>query len=125
MGYATPAWLPSEENPNGTILLLDDYTRANQLFMQATMELINECKYISWSLPKNTSIILTSNPDNGEFQVSSLDSAQKTRFINFNVKLNIEDWATWAEFNQIDGRCINFCLTYLLIISYFIYYLII
>lgn len=27
MGYAPPAWLPSEENPNGTILLLDDYTR--------------------------------------------------------------------------------------------------
>ena len=46
MGYAPPAWLPNEDNPNGTILALDDYTRANQLFMQATMELINEGKYI-------------------------------------------------------------------------------
>lgn len=27
MGYAPPAWLPSEENENGCILLLDDYTR--------------------------------------------------------------------------------------------------
>lgn len=27
MGYAPPAWLPREENPNGVILLLDDYTR--------------------------------------------------------------------------------------------------
>ena len=27
MGYAPPAWLPKEENPNGCILLLDDYTR--------------------------------------------------------------------------------------------------
>lgn len=27
MGYAPPAWLPKEENANGTILLLDDYTR--------------------------------------------------------------------------------------------------
>lgn len=54
----------------------------------------------------------TSNPDNGLYNVSSLDSAFLTRFINFNVKLNVEDWATWAEFNQIDGRCINFCLTY-------------
>lgn len=27
MSYATPAWLPREENENGTILLLDDYTR--------------------------------------------------------------------------------------------------
>lgn len=78
MSYAQPAWLPNEENPNGVILLLDDYTRANSLFMQATMELINTASYISWKLPYNTTICLTSNPDNGEFSVSSLDSAQKT-----------------------------------------------
>ena len=112
MGYAPPAWLPREENPNGTILILDDYTRGNQLFMQATMELINEGKYVSWSLPKNTTICLTTNPEDGQFNVQSLDSAQKTRFINFNLKLNVEDWASWAEFNQIDSRCINFELMY-------------
>ena len=112
MGYAAPAWLPREENPNGVILALDDYTRANPLFMQATMELINEGKYISWSLPKNTSIVLTTNPDDGEFNVAGLDNAQKTRFINFNLKLNVEDWAKWAEFNSVDSRAINFALLY-------------
>lgn len=80
--------------------------------MQATMELINEGKYISWSLPKNTSIVLTTNPDDGEFAVQSLDNAQKTRFINFNLKLNVNDWAAWAENNSVDGRAINFCLLY-------------
>ena len=39
MSYAPPAWLPMEENPNGIIVLLDDYTRANSMFMQATMEI--------------------------------------------------------------------------------------
>ena len=112
MGYASPAWLPREENPNGTILLLDDYTRANSLFMQATMELINTAQYISWKLPSNTTVVITSNPDDGEFSVTSLDSAQKTRFVNFNLKLNVKDWASWAENMQIDGRCINFGLFY-------------
>jgi len=112
MGYATPSWLPKEENPNGCILCLDDYTRANVLFMQATMELINEGKYISWNLPKNTTICLTTNPDDGEFSVQSLDPAQKTRFINFNLKLDVKDWASWAEFHQVDSRAINFCLLY-------------
>lgn len=112
MSYAPPAWLPTKDNPNGTILMLDDYSRANQLFMQATMELINEGKYISWSLPKNTSICLTTNPDDGQFSVQSLDSAQKTRFVNFNLKLSVKDWASWAEFNSVDSRCINFCLLY-------------
>ena len=78
MGYATPAWLPREFNPNGTVLLLDDYTRANQLFMQATMELICRGSYVSWDLPKYTNIILSSNPDNGEFSVTGLDMAQRT-----------------------------------------------
>ena len=112
MGYAPPAWVPREENPNGVIICLDDFSRANPLFMQATMELINTASYISWKLPKNTNIVLTSNPDDGEYSVSSLDNAQKTRFVNFNLKLNVEDWASWAEFNQIDSRCINFELLY-------------
>lgn len=76
MGYATPAWLPREENPNGVILLLDDYTRASSLFMQATMELICTGKYFSWSLPKNTNIVLSTNPDSANYQVTTLDEAQ-------------------------------------------------
>ena len=60
MSYAPPAWLPIEENPNGIILFLDDYTRANSMFMQACMEIINTASYISWKLPKYTSIVLSS-----------------------------------------------------------------
>ena len=112
MSYAPPAWLPVDENPNGTIVFLDDYTRANSMFMQATMEIINTASYISWKLPKYTSIVLSSNPDDGQFSVTSLDNAQKTRFINFNLKLNIEDWAKRAEEAEIDGRAINFELLY-------------
>ena len=112
MSYAPPVWLPIDENPNGTIVFLDDYTRANSMFMQATMEIINTANYISWKLPKYTSIVLSSNPDDGQFSVTSLDNAQKTRFINFNVKFNIEDWAKWAEKAEIDGRAINFELLY-------------
>lgn len=112
MGYAPPAWVPREENENGVIVCLDDFSRANPLFMQATMELINTASYMSWKLPKNTSIVLTSNPDDGSYSVSQLDNAQKTRFVNFNIKLDINDWASWAEFNGIDNRCINFELLY-------------
>lgn len=112
MGYAPPAWLPREDNPNGTIMLVDDFTRANSIFQQSLMELINTASYISWKLPKNTSIVLTSNPDDGSYNVTSLDSAQATRFVNFNLKLNVKDWAAWAEFNNVDSRAINFCLLY-------------
>lgn len=29
MAYATPTWLPREENPKGTIVVLDDFSRKN------------------------------------------------------------------------------------------------
>lgn len=58
MSYATPAWLPREENPNGTIIFLDDFSRANSIILACILELINTGKYISWKLPKYTNIVL-------------------------------------------------------------------
>ena len=108
MGYAAPEWIQGKEE--GGILILDDYSRADQRFTQAAMELIDRQKYISWELPKNWHIVLTSNPDNGDYQVTSMDAAQKTRFITANLKFDTDCWARWAEQNEIDSRCINFLL---------------
>lgn len=110
MTYAKPAWVP-EYNENGTIVCLDDYTRANPQLLQSSMDLILEQKYVSWELPKRTTIILTCNADDGEYNVNSLDEAQSSRFMNFEVLFDPDMWAQWAEANSIDGRCINFVLS--------------
>lgn len=74
------------------------------------MEIIDRQEYISWKLPKDWHVILTTNPDSGDYHVSSLDAAQKTRFVTVNLKFDVECWAKWAEQNDIDSRCINFLL---------------
>ena len=111
MSYAKPAWVP-EYNENGNIVCLDDFSRASQQLLQATMEIVRAQKYVSWTLPKKTTICLTSNSDDGTNNVNSLDEAQMTRFINFNVGWDKDLWCQWAEKNDIDGRCINFIMTY-------------
>jgi hypothetical protein len=78
--------------------------------MQATMEILDRQEYVSWKLPKNWHVILTTNPDNGDYNVTSLDIAQKTRFISVGLKYDKDVWAKWAETAGIDGRCINFML---------------
>lgn len=78
--------------------------------MQATMEILDRQEYVSWKLPKNWHVILTTNPDNGDYNVTSLDVAQKTRFISVEMKYDVNVWARWAETAGIDGRCINFML---------------
>ena len=77
MSYAIPSWVPTDPDEE-VILLLDDYTRATSLFMQAIMSLIQFGEYISWKLPEKTHLILTSNEDNGSMNVTSLDSAQQS-----------------------------------------------
>lgn len=108
MSYAPPAWIHGKTKP--MILLLDDYSRGDHRFMQATMSIIDRQEYISWSLPKGSLVILSSNPDNGNYFVTTLDNAQKTRFITFSLKFDIDCWGRYAENIKIDSRCINFLL---------------
>ena len=108
MSHAAPEWIQGKGE--GGFLILDDYTRADARFMQATMEILDRQEYVSWKLPKNWHVILTTNPDNGDYNVTSLDVAQKTRFISVELKYDADVWAKWAEKANIDGRCINFML---------------
>jgi len=108
MSYCPPEWISGKTS--GGILLLDDWNRADTRFIQAVMELIDRQTYISWSLPKDWHIILTSNPDDGDYMVNSIDNAQRTRFISVNLKFDVKCWGEWAEHTRIDSRCINFML---------------
>jgi len=108
MSYCPPEWIASKEG--GGVLILDDWNRADIRFIQAVMELVDRQEYISWKLPKDWHIILTANPDNGNYLVQSIDTAQRTRFVSVNLKFDADVWAKWAENEKIDGRCINFLL---------------
>jgi hypothetical protein len=106
--YCRPHWVP--ENETGGILLLDDFTRAPQHIMQACMELVDKQENLGWKLPKDWHIFITSNPADGDYFVTELDTAQATRFIKVKLKFDIQDWSKWAESVAVDGRCINFLM---------------
>lgn len=111
MSYSQPYWLKGLNPDDKFILFLDDYTRALPMVMQACMTITEEYRYKSWELPKNAIVMLSTNPDSGEYSVASLDLAQKTRFRTIYMKFSTEAWAQWAESDGIDGRCINFVLS--------------
>jgi hypothetical protein len=108
MTYCPPEWVA--DKPDGGILFLDDFSRADSRMIQAAMEIINRQQYLSWSLPKDWHIIMSSNPDNGSYMVNSQDIAHQTRYCTIEMKFDVECWARQAEKDQIDGRCINFML---------------
>lgn len=108
MGHAPPEWIADKKA--GGILLIDDHTRGDVRFQQATMELVHRGEYHSWRLPDDWHVVLTANPEDGDYIVNATDKAQKTRYLSFNVGFDMECWAVWAEKNKVDGRCINFML---------------
>lgn len=108
MDHCPPKWIA--DKTEGGILLLDDWSRGDTRLLQAVMELIDRQEYAGWRLPKDWHIVLTSNPDNGNYLVHSIDDAQRTRFISVNVSFDLKCWSAWAESEGIDGRCINFLL---------------
>ena len=78
--------------------------------MQAIMSLVQFGEYVSWKLPKKCHLILSSNPDNGEYNVTGLDSAQQSRMINFNVDFDLHVYANWMEKQNMRSELINFPL---------------
>lgn len=102
-----PSWVPNKPN---SILLIDDWNRSHPHIIQALMEIIDRGESVGWKLPENTHVILSSNPDNGNYFVTSIDNAQKTRSTKVNLDFDVKEWAKWAEENEVDSRCINFLL---------------
>ena len=112
MGYAIPAWLKTIDPTKPLILNLDDYSRASPAILQSCNEIICRQSYVSWSLPKYSTVVCTSNPENGTYLVNTLDEAMKSRLINYNVRFDVDVWARYAENVGIDDRGINFLLMY-------------
>jgi hypothetical protein len=111
MSYCPPEWIvQNDDRPH--FLLLDDYSRAPLHILQAVMELVDRGEFLSWRLPKNWLVILTSNPDSGDYFVTTMDEAQRSRYISLEMKFDIDSWALWAENQKIDSRAINFMMMY-------------
>lgn len=109
MSYAIPAWVPTDEEQE-VFLVLDDFNRCIPLFMQAIMALVQFGEYISWKLPKNTHLFLTSNIDDGSMNVSSMDAAQTSRMLTFRLDFDHKLYATWMDNLDLKSEAINFML---------------
>jgi hypothetical protein len=108
--FSAPDWVPQEEGPG--ILLIDDVNRADDRILRGIMQLLQNYELISWKLPKGWQIILTANPDGGDYSVTPMDDAMLTRMMHITMEFDVKEWAKWAEQNGVDERGINYVLTY-------------
>ncbi|MBY5922533.1 AAA family ATPase [Ferrimonas balearica] len=108
--FAAPHWVPTEPGPG--ILLIDDVNRADERILRGIMQLLQNHELISWALPEGWQIILTANPDGGDYSVTPMDDAMLTRMMHVTMEFDAKAWALWAEQAGVDPRGIDFVLTY-------------
>jgi hypothetical protein len=108
--FVAPDWVPREEGPG--ILLIDDVNRADDRILRGIMQLLQNFELVSWKLPPKWQVVLTANPDGGDYSVTPMDFAMLTRMMHITMVFDLKRWAIWAEKNGVDPRGINFVLSY-------------
>jgi len=108
--FKAPDWVPTTPGPG--ILLIDDVNRADDRILRGIMQLLQNFELVSWKLPPHWQIVLTANPDGGDYSVTPMDDAMLTRMMHITMKFDAKVWALWAEQSGVDYRGINFVLTY-------------
>ncbi|MEZ4685620.1 MAG: AAA family ATPase [Bacteroidia bacterium] len=108
--FRAPQWVPTSPGPG--ILLIDDVNRADDRILRGIMQLLQNYELVSWKLPADWHIILTANPDGGDYSVTPMDEAMLTRMMHITLEFEVKEWARWAQLGGVDPRGISFVLTY-------------
>jgi dGTP triphosphohydrolase len=87
-------------------------TARDDRILRGIMQLLQNYELVSWQLPPKWNIILTANPDGGDYSVTPMDDAMITRMMHVSMKFDLKAWAKWAAENDVDSRGISFVLTY-------------
>jgi len=112
--YRQPEWISkilNQADPTRPgVLLLDDFNRADRRVQQGVLQLLQLGRLLSWQLPDHWDVVLTANPDSGDYHVTPLDSATHTRMAHLTLVFDPSDWATWARGAGLKEPLVQFVL---------------
>ena len=91
--YAVPSILPTE---GSGILLLEELNRAERYIQQPALQLLTARTLHEYRLPDGWVCFAAINPQDGDYQVTSLDPALRARFLQLRVRADRPSWLSWA-----------------------------
>ena len=111
MEYSIPKTMMIESN-DPIVFYADDYNRSTASILQAMMTLMKDGKINNWELPKGSTVITSSNPDDGEYHVQSVDDAHSTRSLDIEVDFDFSTWLDNYGLKNVDDRGVSFLVNY-------------
>jgi len=101
-----PHWVPTKDVVG--LVVLDDFNRADIRIIKGVMQLLQTAQMLTWKLPPRYTVVLTANPDDKDYLVTSIDPAMYTRMFNITMLVDPMSWLRWADRNNIDRRILSF-----------------
>jgi hypothetical protein len=92
--WATPDFLPREDDPP-TVILLDEINRAAQMVQNSCLQLSLDRQVGDYRLGDQHAVIAAGNPDTHR-GVTRMSEALASRFVHLPVEPDLDDWTKWA-----------------------------
>ncbi len=96
--YAPPRSLPLD---GAGILMLEELNRADRFIQQPALQLLSARRLHEYVLPPEWMPFAAINPEKGDYQVTPLDPALRSRFLNLLVRADRDAWLLWAGRNNV------------------------
>jgi hypothetical protein len=107
-GWAIPEFFVFEKDRE-IIIFLDEFNRAQEDVLQASIQLLYERKLGSLVLPDNVKLVAAGNiGEEDNTIVYDLDAAFHSRFVFIQAEAIFTNWLTWAKENKINSYIIDF-----------------
>lgn len=94
--HALPDFLPREENAEG-LLLFEEPNRGTTGVMNCMMQILTDRKVHGYSLPKGIVMAGCINPDNALYDVNSMDTALRNRFVEYEITYDHKSFVEYIE----------------------------
>ena len=96
--FASPLALPQD---GAGILMLEELNRAERYIQQPALQLLTARRLHQYELPPGWMTCAAINPEHGEYQVTPLDPALRSRFLNLQVRSDRGEWLRWARAHDV------------------------
>jgi hypothetical protein len=98
----------AELQQGNTVLLLDEFDKAQPSVASASYELLLQRRYGDYLLPDTVLIVATANFESEDFRSQGFSIPQLDRCIKVELVIDSEEWLSWAKENNVDERVIEF-----------------
>lgn len=105
--HNTPDFFPSDPDWEG-VFLLEEPNRGTTSVMNTFMQMLTDGKVHNYTFPKKAIFVGCINPDGSNYDVNTMDSALRNRFVTFNVDYDKNCFVDFMKEHNWDKSISNF-----------------